>query len=56
MPDTAAPIVLYCAGAMRSVLAAKSLQDMGYTNVQSMSGGYNGWHNQKLPVRPWKKS
>jgi rhodanese-related sulfurtransferase len=43
VPDTAAEIVLYCGGGYRSVLAADSLQPMGYTNVHSMDGGYSGW-------------
>lgn len=41
--DADAEIVLYCAGGNRSVLAAESLQRMGFTNVKSMTGGYNDW-------------
>ena len=37
-------IVLYCGGGFRSVLAAESLQKMGYTNVISMNGGWKGWN------------
>lgn len=37
-------IVLYCGGGYRSVLAADSLQKMGYTNVISMDGGWKGWN------------
>jgi len=40
-PDT--EVVCYCGGGARSALAAKSLQDMGYTNVASMAGGFGGW-------------
>src|SRR5262245_20806421 len=36
VPDTRAPIVLYCGGGFRSALAADNLQKMGYTNVISM--------------------
>jgi rhodanese-related sulfurtransferase len=43
IPDTGADIVLYCGGGYRSALAAESLQRMGYTNVQSMNGGFRGW-------------
>lgn len=43
IPDTSAPIVLYCGGGFRSALAADNLQKMGYTNVASMDGGYRGW-------------
>ena len=50
IPDTAAPIVLYCGGGFRSALAAKNLQDMGYTNVISMDGGFSGWKNAGYPL------
>jgi len=43
LPDPATPIVLYCAGGNRSVLAADALATMGYTNVASMSGGFRAW-------------
>ena len=43
VPDTDAPIVLYCGGGFRSALAADALQKMGYTNVLSMTGGWRGW-------------
>src|SRR5580700_1425472 len=48
--DTSAPLVLYCGGGFRSALAAKNLQDMGYTNVISMDGGFSGWKNAGLPI------
>jgi len=44
-PDRDAPIVVYCAGGVRSALAVRNLMEMGYTNVQSMIGGFNGWKN-----------
>jgi rhodanese-related sulfurtransferase len=50
IPDPAAPIVLYCGGGYRSALAAKNLQDMGYTNVISMDGGFGGWKNAGYPL------
>jgi rhodanese-related sulfurtransferase len=50
IPDTSAPLVLYCGGGFRSTLAAKNLQDMGYTNVISMDGGFSGWKNAGLPI------
>ncbi|MCC7053887.1 MAG: hypothetical protein IT355_11555 [Gemmatimonadaceae bacterium] len=43
VPDPAAPIVLYCGGGFRSALAADAIQQMGYTNVISMAGGWRGW-------------
>lgn len=44
VPQTDAPIVLYCGGGFRSALAADALQQMGYTNVLSMTGGWRGWN------------
>jgi shikimate kinase/rhodanese-related sulfurtransferase len=46
IPDTAAPLVLYCGGGFRSALAADNLQKMGYTNVLSMDGGIRGWREK----------
>jgi molybdopterin/thiamine biosynthesis adenylyltransferase len=42
-------IVVYCAGGVRSALAAKTLQDLGYNHVISMIGGFNEWKNNGLP-------
>src|SRR4029077_3127847 len=50
------PIVAYCAGGTRSLIAAKTLREMGYENVISMSGGFTGWKNAGLPFatdRQW---
>jgi molybdopterin/thiamine biosynthesis adenylyltransferase/rhodanese-related sulfurtransferase len=46
-----APIILYCAGGNRSALAAKNLEDLGYTNVTSMAGGFTAWKRSGFP---WK--
>lgn len=43
LPDKNAPIVVYCAGGIRSLKAAKVMQEKGYTNVFSMAKGINGW-------------
>lgn len=43
VPDKEQPVVLYCAGGVRSLMAGATLQQMGYTNVISMSGGYGQW-------------
>jgi len=45
VPDKNAPIVAYCAGGVRSLLAAKVMREMGYQNVSSMAGGYAAWKN-----------
>ena len=50
IPDPATPIVLYCGGGFRSALAAKNIQDMGYTNVISMDGGFTGRKNAGFPL------
>jgi sulfur-carrier protein adenylyltransferase/sulfurtransferase len=49
LPDKTQPIVVYCAGGTRSALAAKTLQDLGYTDVYSMRGGFTDWKNNGLP-------
>ena len=43
-------LVLYCGGGFRSAIAAKSLQDMGWTNVISLWGGWRGILSEGLPV------
>lgn len=43
-------IVLYCGTGGRSALAAKTLTEMGYSNVQSMDGGIIAWSEAGLPV------
>ncbi|MFI5094239.1 MAG: rhodanese-like domain-containing protein [Candidatus Acidiferrum sp.] len=50
VPDTNAKLVLYCGGGYRSVLVADNLQKMGYTNVESMDGGWRGWTEAGLPT------
>lgn len=49
VPDKNAPVVLYCAGGTRSLLAGKTLRDMGYTNVTSVKGGFTAWKDAGLP-------
>ena len=52
IPDKDAEIVLYCGGGYRSVLAAVSLMEMGYTRVASMAGGIKAWRQAGLPIDP----
>lgn len=60
--DRAAPVVLYCAGGTRSLLAARSLIELGYTNVTSLAGGFSGWKKaglaweQPISLRPDQES
>ena len=48
--DPASPVVLYCQSGLRSVLAAKALKDLGYSNVINLQGGYQKWAQSGLPV------
>jgi molybdopterin/thiamine biosynthesis adenylyltransferase/rhodanese-related sulfurtransferase len=50
VPDPASTVVLYCQSGMRSVLAAKALKDLGYSNVINLQGGYQKWAQSGLPV------
>lgn len=50
VPDFHTEIVLYCGGGYRSALAADNLQQMGYTHVISMDGGFRGWKEAGHPV------
>ena len=50
LPDRERPLVLYCAGGIRSLFAAQQLEFMGYPNVRSMAGGFQKW---KAEGRPW---
>jgi rhodanese-related sulfurtransferase len=50
IPDRDAEIILYCGGGYRSVIAADSLQRMGYTNVSSMMGGWREWSASGAPT------
>jgi rhodanese-related sulfurtransferase len=43
-------IVLYCGGGFRSAIAAKSLQDMGWSNVLSLWGGWRGIQAEGLAI------
>jgi rhodanese-related sulfurtransferase len=43
-------LILFCASSWRSALAAKTLQDMGFTNIRDMEGGFTAWTGQSLPI------
>jgi len=49
--DPASPLVVFCAGGTRSLFAAETLQQLGYGQVFSMAGGFNGWKGSGLPWR-----
>ena len=48
------PIVLYCKTGGRAALSAVNLQRMGYTQVRSLTGGFDGWVSggQKVETEP----
>ncbi|MCU1457646.1 MAG: dinucleotide-utilizing enzyme [Actinomycetia bacterium] len=46
LADKAAPVIVYCAGGVRSAFAAKTLQELGYSDVSSMAGGFGRWKNE----------
>jgi rhodanese-related sulfurtransferase len=50
VPDKATEVILYCGGGYRSALAADVLQQMGYTNVFSMAGGWKAWKDSGAPI------
>ena len=50
VPDKSTELILYCGGGYRSALAADVLQNMGYTNVFSMAGGWKAWKESGAPV------
>jgi adenylyltransferase/sulfurtransferase len=43
--DRNQPIAVTCAGGVRSLLGARDLRTMGFNNVVSVAGGFNGWKN-----------
>jgi len=47
---TKGEIVLFCASSWRSALAAKTLQDMGFSNIRDMDGGFTAWKTASLPI------
>jgi molybdopterin/thiamine biosynthesis adenylyltransferase/rhodanese-related sulfurtransferase len=49
--DRDAPLVVYCAGGARSAFAARTLGELGYSDVVSMDGGFNKWKDEG---RSWK--
>ncbi|MHB1138054.1 MAG: molybdopterin-synthase adenylyltransferase MoeB, partial [Microthrixaceae bacterium] len=50
--DKSTPLVVMCAGGVRSAFAAKTLGELGYGDVVSMAGGFNKWKDEG---RDWKR-
>ena len=49
IPDKSKPVVVFCAGGVRSAFAAKTLAELGYSDVASMAGGFNRWKDEGHP-------
>jgi sulfur-carrier protein adenylyltransferase/sulfurtransferase len=49
--DRDTPLIVYCAGGVRSIFGAEALSDLGYRDVASMAGGFGGWKSSGLPWR-----
>jgi molybdopterin/thiamine biosynthesis adenylyltransferase/rhodanese-related sulfurtransferase len=49
IPEASVPVVVYCASGVRSAFAAGTLAQLGYTDVVSMTGGFNRWKDEGLP-------
>ncbi len=49
LPDKSAPVIVYCAAGVRSAFAARTLGQLGYTDVVSMAGGFNRWKDEGKP-------
>ncbi|MFO0676783.1 MAG: molybdopterin-synthase adenylyltransferase MoeB [Polyangiaceae bacterium] len=50
IPDKSTPVVVYCAGGVRSALAAKTLAELGYTDVRSANPGFVRWKDLGYPM------
>ena len=50
--DKSTPVVVYCAGGVRSAFAARTMQELGYATVESMDGGFGRWKDEG---REWKQ-
>src|ERR671927_1341395 len=50
VPERSTPVVLYCASGSRSALAAHTLEQLGYEDVRSMTGGITLWKDRGYKV------
>jgi sulfur-carrier protein adenylyltransferase/sulfurtransferase len=50
VPDKTTPVVLYCASGNRSVFGAKTLEELGYSEVYSLTGGFTDWKRNGLDI------
>src|SRR5919204_5420525 len=50
-PDKSRPVLLYCASGNRSAFAAKTLEDLGYEHVVSLTGGFTDWKRNGYEIQ-----
>ena len=50
VPDKTRELVVYCSGGSRSAFAAKSLGELGYESVASLTGGFTDWKRNGYPI------
>lgn len=51
VPDKTTPLIVFCAGGVRSAFATKTLNELGYSDVVSVEGGFGRWKDEG---RDWK--
>jgi molybdopterin/thiamine biosynthesis adenylyltransferase/rhodanese-related sulfurtransferase len=51
LPDREQPVIVYCAGGSRSAFATRTLQDLGYTSVVNLAGGFTDWKRNGFPTQ-----
>ncbi|HEV8249570.1 MAG TPA: molybdopterin-synthase adenylyltransferase MoeB [Gaiellaceae bacterium] len=50
LPDRERPVIVYCSGGNRSAFAARTLEELGYTSVVSLAGGFTDWKRNGFPT------
>jgi molybdopterin/thiamine biosynthesis adenylyltransferase/rhodanese-related sulfurtransferase len=50
-PDSSRPVLVYCSAGNRSAFAARTLNELGYEDVVSLSGGFTDWKRNGFPVK-----
>jgi sulfur-carrier protein adenylyltransferase/sulfurtransferase len=51
-PDPGQRLLFICGSGQRSRLAAMRVAERGYTNAWSVTGGFERWRREQLPIRP----
>jgi rhodanese-related sulfurtransferase len=52
LQDRSTPVITTCGGGGQAAMAAKTLKEMGFTNVSIIDGGTRGWKEAGLPTEP----